>query len=212
MAGSLEAYATLASPAAGGSPPDALGAYVRDSAAGSMARAAEGAIASQSYEGLDIAALRESVPPPDVRAAAPAADIREENWLIPPIAADARKAFVSLNIATEPPPAEGQTLVIVKGAWAAPVVFLERREAASPADTGWYLAPAPVRTGIVALHTVPVRDLLEIRPDFRELLLTAKGNLILLDRGGIRSIFTPAGDDLWAANRAAESANPSATE
>jgi hypothetical protein len=211
MASSLEAYASLASPAAGGSPAGAIGAYAPDSAAGSMSRAPDEAIASQSYEGLDIAALRESVPPADVRAAAPAADIREEPWLIPPIGIDARKAFISLDIPKEAAPAEGQTLVIVKGAWAAPVIFLERRDPAGPADTGWYLAPATAKPGIVALHTVPVRDLLEIRPDFRELLLSGNGNVIVLDRHGIRSVFTPNGDDLWSAHRPADSANPSAT-
>jgi hypothetical protein len=109
----------------------------------------------------------------------------------------ARKAVVDLNLPAAPV-GDDQTLVVAKDTWAATRLFLERRAPAGPDDTGWYLAPAPT-TGIIAINTVPVRDLLEVRPDFRELLVLPEGHLLVLAADGIRSVFTPAGDDLWRA-------------
>jgi hypothetical protein len=92
---------------------------------------------------------------------------------------------------------DDQTLVVAKDTLSAPRIFLERRPPAGEKDAGWYLAPAPT-SGIVALNTVPVRDLLEVRPDLRELLALPEGYLVVLAADGIRSIFTPTGHDLWA--------------
>jgi hypothetical protein len=99
---------------------------------------------------------------------------------------------------------------MAKGAWSAPRIYLERRAATSPTDTGWYIASTDT-TGIVALHKVTVRDLLEIRPDFRELLTLSEGYLAIIDGDGIRSVFTPVGEDLVARKPATEGGESTGT-
>jgi hypothetical protein len=202
MAGSLEAYATLAAGGGGAGAAAVAGAF-SESSAGSMARAAgeaPGGASPATGGALDIAELRNNVPPPDVRAAAPVADIREEAWALPPISADARKAVIQFGQPSFPV-SKDDTLIVAKGAWSAPQVYFERRPPAGPGDSGWFLAPTEVR-GIIALSRVPVRDLLEVRPDFPELLSLPESYLVILDASGIRAVFSPVGDDLWAEKRA----------
>jgi hypothetical protein len=150
---------------------------------------------------LDIAALRNNVPPPDVRAATPAADIRDEKWSLPPISMESRKAVVEL-VQPHVSVSRDDTVIIAKGAWSAPRIYLERRPPAGDKDSGWYIGPTRVG-GIVALSRVPVRDLLEVRPDFHELLGLPESYLVVLDDQGIHSLFTPVGDNLWAGKRPA---------
>jgi hypothetical protein len=158
---------------------------------------------------LDIAALRANVPPAEVRAAAPDTDIREEQWQLPALSADARKAVAELKKSGAPVEPD-HTIVMAKGTWAAQRIYLERRAATSPTDTGWYIASTDT-TGIFALNKVTVRDLLEIRPDFRELLALPESYLAIVDANGVRSIFTPVGEDLIARKPAAEGGETTAT-
>ena len=205
MAGSLEEYAALSGGGGGG---DGAGGYgSRGAGAGddalSMSRAADAAPAGQG--GLvEVAALRDNVPPPEVRAAAPVVDIRGEAWTLPPLGADARRRVAGLKQAG-PPFAADDRLVVAKGAWSADRVYFERRAPTGPADTGWYLASAR-SVGITALYTVRIGDLLESRPDFRELLGLPEGFLVLVDDEGIRSILTPQGENLWETPRATDAA------
>ena len=197
MAGSLEQYAALSTggggvgAGSGGGRPFAAG----DDAA-SMARAADELPTRSGL--LDITTLRDNVPDAEVRAAAPAADIREEVWVLPPLSAEARRRVAALKL-VGPPVGPDDHLVVAKGAWSARRICLERRApAAGPHDTGWYLGSAE-SVGIAALNTVRVAELLESRPDFRELFALPEGFLVLIDSDGIRSILTPRGEDLWAA-------------
>jgi hypothetical protein len=206
MASSLEAYATLAAGGGAGAAGTSGGMTLTEAlAAGSMSRSPDEAGATHDpFGGLDIAALRDNVPPPDVRIAAPAADIREEKWTgVPVLSNDERKAVVDLRH-VGPPLGNNDLLTVAKGSWSAGRVYLIREPAAGPGDTGWYLAPTDLK-GIMALNRVPVRDLLEVRGDFRELLTLPDAFLVVLDDKGIRSIFTPTGDDLWTEKRLAES-------
>ncbi len=199
MAGSLEAYATLAAGAGGaGSGAGATEAF-SGVAGGSMSRSADLAPGVGSRGAPDVAALRANVPPDDVRAAAPPADIREEHWALPPLSTDARKAVVLLQHRGVPV-SDDATLVVAKGAWSAGRIYLERRPPAAAGDSGWYLASAEV-ADIVALNTVRVRDLIEIRPDFRELLGLPDGFFVTVDGDGIHSILTPYGEGAWTQNR-----------
>jgi hypothetical protein len=212
MATSLEQYAALSAGGGGGGAAAAAttGGYGADSGLPSMSRAPDEMGQGGAGPGvLDIAALRANVPPPEVRAAAPETDIREENWELPALSTDARKAVVELKQPVTPVES-GQTLVMAKGAWSAPRIYLERRAATSPTDTGWYIASTDT-TGIVALNKVLVRDLLEIRPDFRELLTLPEGYLAVVDRDGVRSVFTPVGEDLASRKPAAEGGETTAT-
>jgi hypothetical protein len=203
MSASLEDYATLAAGAGAGQAGGAsTGAFGGDAAGGSMARSADAApAAAEPWGGIDVAALRENVPPPEVRAGAPYVDVREETWVLPPLSVESRKAMIGLGQSGQPL-ANDDTVIVAKGAWSAPRIYLERRAPAGPHDSGWYLASTET-AGIIALNAVPVRDLLEIRPDFRELLAMPEGFLLLIGDDGIRSIFTPRGEDLWAEQRAA---------
>lgn len=210
MATTLEQYATLSAGGGGGAAAAAgAGDYSSHSGLPSMSRSPEGIAGGKGTGVLDIAALRGNVPPPDVRAAAPDTDIREEQWTLPVLSADARKAIVDLKQPVTPvDPA--QTVVMAKGAWSAPRIYLERRAATSPADAGWYIASTDT-TGIAALNKVLVRDLLEIRPDFRELLTLPEGYLAIVDSDGVRSIFTPVGEDLIPKKPVVEGGESTAT-
>jgi hypothetical protein len=195
MATSLEQYAALSAGSSGGAGAAATsGDYSSHSRLPSMSRSPEGIEGGKGTGVLDIASLRANVPPAEVRAAAPETDIREEQWTLPVLSADARKAVVDLKQAVAPVEPT-QTVVMAKGAWSATRIYLERRAATSSTDTGWYIACTDT-AGIVALNKVAVRDLLEIRPDFRELLTLPEGYLAIVDSDGIRSIFTPVGEDL----------------
>jgi hypothetical protein len=206
MAGSLEEYATLKADTGVDARGAQVGAFAgAEGPSGSMARSADVAPPStgERWEGLDIAALRENVPPPDVRLAATYVDVREETWTLPPLSVETRKAVVELN-QPGPPVANDETVIVAKGVWSAPRIYLERRAPAGPKDTGWYLASTDVQ-GIQALNAVPLRDLFEIRPDLREILALPEQFLIVLDREGVRSIIDPRGEDLWASRNPPES-------
>lgn len=194
MASSLEEYAALSAGAGGAG--GAVGAGSRGGGgedALSMARSADAAPAGEG--GLvEVSALRDNVPRPEIRAAAPMADIREESWVLPPLTADARRRVAGLKQAG-PPFGADDHLVVAKGAWSADRIYLERRSPTGPHDTGWYLASAR-SVGITALNTVRMGDLLESRPDFRELFHLPEGFLVLIDDEGIRSILTPQGENL----------------
>jgi hypothetical protein len=202
MATSLEEYASLSAGAGGAAAAAATtGGYSAHSGLPSMSRSPD-EIGGKAAGVFDIAALRANVPPPEVRAAAPETDIREEKWELPALSTDVRKSVVELKQPLTPVESS-QTLVMAKGAWSAPRVYFERRAATSPRDTGWYIASTDT-TGIVALNKVLVRELLEIRPDFRELLTLPEGYLAILDADGVRSVFTPVGEDLVARKPAPE--------
>jgi hypothetical protein len=190
MANSLEAYATLEA--------DSPGAGLIGGSVGSMMRSADEA--ATRFTSLDVAGLRENVPTLDVRAAAPEDDIRDQTWTLPQLSAEARQAVSDLKQSAARIDPD-TTLVIARGTWSATEIFLERRLSDLPRDSGWYIASTTV-AGIVALNKVLVRDLLEVRPDFAELLSLNDGFLALVDSGGVRSIYTSAGDDLWAGFRA----------
>jgi hypothetical protein len=209
MASSLEEYAALSAGAGGAAAAAAAGGYSAGSELPAMSRSPDEIGAGGASGVLDIAALRANVPPADVRAAAPEIDVREEKWELPPLSTDARKAIVELKQPVTPVE-PGQTLVMAKGAWSASRIYLERRAPSSPTDTGWYFASTEA-AGIVALNKILVRDLLEIRPDFRELLNLPEGYLAIVDEQGIRSIFTPAGEDLAPRRPPVEPGESSAT-
>ncbi len=211
MASSLEEYAMLSAGAGGaGAAAGTTGGYSADSGLPSMSRSPDEIGQGDGGTGvLDIAALRGKVPPADVRAAAPEIDIRDEKWGLPPLSTDARKAVVELKQPLTPVE-PSHTVVMAKGAWSAARIYLERRSPSSPTDTGWYIAPTGA-AGIVALNKVLVRDLLDVRPDLRELLSLPEGDLAIVDNQGIRSIFTPAGEDLVARKPVAEPGESSAT-
>lgn len=195
MATSLEEYAALASGAGGAGAGSAGSRGGAGDDAVSMSRAADAAPVGAG--GLvDVTALRDNVPPPEIRAAAPVVDIREETWALPPLTADARRRVAELKQAG-PPFGADDSLVVAKGAWSADRIYLERRPPTGPHDTGWYLASAR-SVGIVALYTVRIGDLLESRPDLRELFGLPEGFLVLIDNEGIRSILTPQGENLWS--------------
>ena len=158
------------------------------------------------FASVDVAALRESAPLPDARVAAPEDDIRDQAWTLPVLPTEARQAVSNLKQSAERIDAD-QTLIIARGAWSASEIFLERRPSDLPKDSGWYLASTSA-TGIVALTRILVRDLLEVRPDFVELLSLNAGILAIIDSFGVRSIYTAAGEDLWAAVRAENAAKP----
>ena len=209
MATSLEEYAALSASASGAAAAAGTGGdYSSHSGLPSMSRSPD-EIGGKATGVVDIAALRANVPPADVRAAAPEVDIRDEKWALSALSPDARKSVVELKQPTAPVDSS-HTLVMAKGAWSSPRIYLERRAATSPTDTGWYIASTDT-TGIVALHKVTVRDLLEIRPDFRELLTLPEGYLTVVDGDGIRSIFTPVGEDLVARTPAPEGGESTGT-
>lgn len=195
MAGSLEEYAALSSGGGAAGGPGGAGTFrPAGEDAVSMSRSADRV--PDRVGVTDVSALRDNVPSPETRAAAPIADIREEPWSLPPLAADARQRITALKQAG-PPVGGDDRLVVAKGAWSAQRIYLERRPPAAPGDSGWYVASAQ-SVGIVALNAVRVEELLESRPDFREMLGLPEGFLVLIDADGIRSILTPQGGDLWA--------------
>jgi hypothetical protein len=194
MATSLEAYASLdagalASAADRGSAPGAFSGE----GLGSMSRSPDEAQRPDAR--IDVTDIRANVPPADVRAEALPTDIRQHEWALAVLGTDVRKALIALN----PSPApidDRQTLTVAAGCDTATRLAIQHVAPADAGDSGWYLAPAGAK-GIIALNKALVRDLLEIRPDLREILGFPDGFLVVLDAGGVRNVLNGVGEELW---------------
>jgi hypothetical protein len=146
------------------------------------------------------AALRECTPNIGVRAKAPL-----ETPNLGPIQVQAIAESDVQTLSGLPgvsPVDETATMVISIAIADRQRLYLERL-APAPAgesgrnDTGWFVGPAQVGANPF-VTTVPVKDVLAIRPEWSALLSLPTGSLVIIDSGAIGAVLDSGNQDLWA--------------
>jgi len=188
----LESYASLAPLSARSGVGTAESTAVGGGGAGGMARP-EGGDASSIAAAF--AALRGSTPSIPNRAAAPV-----ESLNLAPIRAQAIADSDGQTLAGLPGVQSvdsGGTMVISTAIADKQRLYLERVASAQPGDTGWFVGPAEIGVNPFVV-TVPVKDVLAIRPDWAALLALPLGSLVIIDSGAIGAVLDAGNQDLWA--------------
>ena len=182
LAAKLDAYVSLQAAGAGeGALQEAAASTVPEP---SMARAAP---VSQPPIDDEIGRLRQRIPAPAIRSAAPAAASVPE--VFPPIPPEQPRAITRLGEAAKPPSDHSRILV------ARPIspgerLFLHRD------DDGWVIAPtgAPQWS---AWESVAAADLRRHRPELGDLLALLPGFSVIMDTGGVAAVYDPSGQAVW---------------
>jgi hypothetical protein len=76
-------------------------------------------------------------------------------------------------------------------------LYLEHVGSSQPGDTGWFVGPAEIGPNPFAV-TIPVSQILAIRPDWAALLALPLRSLVVLDSGGVAAVLDGDNKDLWA--------------
>jgi hypothetical protein len=149
---------------------------------------------------------RERTPTPEQRLAAvltlvgPDHPMREP-WKTGAMQDWQKKALDGLSLERQLPDPDLR-VVLSPDVWQSPRIYLERLEAASDQDSGWYIGPAgeenPPATDAPELIAVRLGDVIASRPDFADLLNLPTGSLVIVDGGGPAAIFDQLGLDIWA--------------
>jgi hypothetical protein len=192
MIATLEMYAAMS--ISGGGQIDEGGEVGR-----SMARAVEAL-----RKAVDYSPLRRKTAGVD-RTRVTDGDVRAESWSDGLVSGVEREMIAKIQTERQPP-ADGAFLVVENGAWESTRIYLERsklNEANSPLDGGWFLGRAEEPDEKAAEPTVPlavpVSQLLEVRPDLREVLELPTGYLVIIDMGGVTAVLDEKGADVWPA-------------
>jgi len=177
MVESLEAYLALTMQA-GGPPPMAASA-VGEEITPASAETGEPAP-------VESIGLRLRTPPPESRAAAPAL-VQTVQWTVGDVTAAQREMLAEAKLKTEPP-ASRLRVTIGERCWNAARIYLEHASAGSGQDSGWYIGPAD-QTMVGPPVALLIDELLQVRPDFRELLELPVGTVVVLGAGGLAAVF-----------------------
>jgi len=111
-----------------------------------------------------------------------------------------RETMAALAVDRVPVAAE-EKVVLARGTWDRPRVYLERIKPGTPGDCGWYVGPADdVET--TAYESIRASDLLSIRPDWTEILALPAGYLVIVDRGRIETVLDPRDEIVFPAGQA----------
>lgn len=139
--------------------------------------------------------LRGGTPRPEVRDRTPAGE-PTLNWPQQcEISKSQREAVGGLDC-KRIPPAPNDKVVMARGSWNHPRVYLERVEPSRRGDCGWYIGFAD-GTRVDDYESVRVADLVAMRPDLAEILALPIGYLVVLDRTSIEAVLDPQGRILW---------------
>jgi hypothetical protein len=97
-------------------------------------------------------------------------------------------------------PDPAQTIVVAENALNRPIVWFLKGRPVDESDSGWYLGPLdnPAATG--PCWRVPLKGLLEARPDLQSLVGTGLGTLAVVGPGGPIAIIDPAARNVWLAD------------
>jgi hypothetical protein len=183
MLAALQAYAALSM--AGGQIVDTTDTLR------SMARAVEEMLPKEDYSPLRLRAGQTD------RAKTKPGQIRLEMWSDGLVSEREREFVRKIEVEHVDPP-EDWKVIVEKPAWQSQKIFLERvkLEEHIQGDSGWHLGRAdggPVEANLA----VTVRDLVEARPDLREILALPTGHCVVIDVNGIVAILNQTGSDLW---------------
>ena len=150
--------------------------------------------------------LRDRTPSPEVRQSAPytllAADHpMRQPWKVGAMQDWQKKALGDLSMDRQLPDPETR-VILHPDVWQNPRIYLERLEAASEQDSGWYIGPGqddvPATDSTPEYFAVRLGDVIESGKDFADLLSLPAGSLIIMDAGGPAAIFDNLGLDIWS--------------
>jgi hypothetical protein len=139
------------------------------------------------------------------RARTPAAEARASADPLPaayqlattkPLNGPQRLAVASTNVKHRPPDPE-HTLVVADDLRDPGSVYLHHTEPAGPTDTGWFVGPSDPGVPLESFKRVRVAQLLQVRPDLREVLALPQGFIVIMGPAGITSILNPKDEDVW---------------
>jgi hypothetical protein len=187
----LETYASLA-PENARSGVGTAESTAAGGAGGGMARAIGGDAASIAAR---FAELRGSTPTTPVRAEAPVESISLSPLKVQAIAESDVETLAGLPGVQPVDPAG--TLVISNAIADKQRLYMERVAPSKPGDTGWFVGPAEIGPNPFSV-TVPVKDVLDARPDWAALLSLPQGSLVIIDVGAIGVVLNSTNQDLWA--------------
>jgi hypothetical protein len=186
----LETYASLA-PENARSGVGTAESTAAGGAGGEMARTIGGDAASIAAR---FAELRGSTPAAPVRSEAPVESINLAPMKVQAIAESDVETLAGLPGVQPVDPAG--TLVISNAIADKQRLYLERVGSSKPGDTGWFVGPAEIGPNPFSV-TVPVKDILDARPDWAALLSLPLGSLVILDAGAIGVVLNAGNQDLW---------------
>ena len=145
------------------------------------------------------ASLRARTPPQGIRDDIPVAR-PDSGWLRRPDVRQAdREALAGLAVAGVPVGPRDK-IVIAAGACEHPCVYFERLESVETKGCAGYVGFADSRMA-ESHQAVEAADLLEMRPDWRELLRLPPGWLVVLDGHAVEAVFDPHGRSVWPSDR-----------
>jgi hypothetical protein len=149
--------------------------------------------------------LRDQTPKPDRRESATFTLIGADHPIHQPWKAGVMqewqvKTLAGLGIERVLPDPDAR-VVLHPDVWTNGKIYLERMEPTGEADSGWYIGPAtdnPTPGDPPAYISVRLGDVIQARPDFKELLGLPPTTLVVLDTGGPIAMFDQLGLDIWA--------------
>lgn len=179
------------------------------------ARTREAPMSDGAGRGAESPTMTRDISPPNVpaadyeilRACTPDLSIRDQTLPTEPtfrflseyeIQASQRQVINELEVEFKPS-IPGDKVVLAQGCWDQPRIYLERINAQSPGDSGWYVGAAE-GTPVTTYEAVRVDELLTLRPDWKEILSLPSGSLVVLDRASIETVLDGEGKVLWHSN------------
>jgi hypothetical protein len=143
-------------------------------------------IAEQAYR-----QLRTRTPSRAVRDEAPITELEARDLIVEEPAESVREALARLGLARMPIAAD-QKIVVARGAWQHPRIYLERLKHVAAGDSGWYVGFAD-DTEVSGYDAVRIADFLAGRRDLEAALELPAGCLVVLDRSSVKAVLDPAG-------------------
>jgi hypothetical protein len=196
MIASLEAYAAAAGPEEQRSvAPAATGAdFRRPEDLPSMAR---GTPAAPIADARDYRKLRARTPSVAVREATPVSQSEFARASEVPTGSEVHAALAGCDLARSAV-APDDKIVLARGVWRSPRVYLERAAGVAAGDSGWYIGFADDRQ-VAAYDGARVADVLAARPDWAPVLELPAGCLAVFDGAALAALLDP--QDAWLAPR-----------
>jgi hypothetical protein len=184
MYGQLEAYVNL-------SVPQEMTGTAATSPEESMSRgSADAAIESTANQ------LARHTPPPEERGNGGL--VESANFLATPtpVNAPARLAIAMLDVKRIVP--EGaQGVAISTDLSRADHLYLHRTAPAEASDSGWFIGPSDRESVTKESVRITVDRLLEVRPDWREILALPVDFMVIITAGIITNVYNQKGADMW---------------
>jgi hypothetical protein len=146
--------------------------------------------------------LRDATPDAEQRKAAPPKNLSADDpffgsWATGVVEPWQHEALQKLTIEREPIDPDHR-LIVARGCWLQPRIYLERQRPAFDGDTGWFLGPVDQIEKKPEYDALRAGDLIAARPDLVDILSMPTGFLVVLDNGGPAAILDLEGLDVWA--------------